>query len=97
MRDPVLIQILDDVFEADSEETVLFALQRYAQERNLPTFGFTRFCWNTSCHQCIVRLRTQVGTARDHACQAPVEPGLCVESVPRVLHWPTRTKSHSQK
>jgi hypothetical protein len=87
MRSTVHIRILDDIFETDAEDTVLFALQRYAQERNLPTYGFTRFCWNTSCRQCVVKLRQDDIGCRDFACQAPVEDGLQVQSVPRVLHW----------
>ena len=66
---------------------MLFALQRYAQARKLPVYGFTRFCWNTSCRQCVVKLQNGNDTCRDYACQTPVSEDLQVLSLPRVLNW----------
>ena len=87
MRATVRIKILDDVFETDAEDTVLFALQRYAQARDLPVYGFTRFCWNSNCRQCVVKLQTKDGACSDFACQAPVTEEMRVLSLPRVLNW----------
>ena len=87
MRPKVRIKILDDEFETDAEDTVLFALQRYGQARNLPLYGFTRFCWNSSCRQCVVKLQSDELIYRDFACQTPVTEDLHILSLPRVLHW----------
>lgn len=87
MRSTVRIRILDDDFETDAEDTVLFALQRYAQARDLPVYGFTRFCWNTNCRQCVVKIQKDGECSRDFACQAPVSEDLQVQSLPRVLNW----------
>jgi len=96
MRDKVRIKVLEDSFETDAEDTVLFALQRYAQARDLPLYGFTRFCWNSSCGQCIVKLQSEGVRYGDLACQTPVTEDLQVLSLPRVLNWAryllTRTK-----
>jgi hypothetical protein len=96
MRSTVHIRILEDLFETDADDTLLFALQRYARKFGLPTYGFTRFCWNSSCHQCVVKLHSNGVGYRDHACQAPVEEGLQVQSVPRVLHWRRKSKAGSE-
>jgi hypothetical protein len=97
MRVSVRINILGDVFDTDAEDTVLFALQRYAQARGLPLYGFTRFCWNTSCRQCVVKLQMGNVSCSDFACQAPVSDDLQVDSLPQVLNWKRTLLSKSKR
>jgi succinate dehydrogenase/fumarate reductase-like Fe-S protein len=93
MQSTVRIKIINDAFDADAEDTILFALQRYAQAKGLPVYGFTRFCWNASCGQCVLKMRSGGVTCRDFACQTPVEEDMELLSLPEVLHWPTKVKS----
>ena len=93
MQSRIRIKILNDVFETDAEDTILLALQRYAQAQGLPTYGFSRFCWNASCGQCVLKMQSAGVACEDFACQTPVEPGLEIRSVPEVLRWSEKQKS----
>jgi hypothetical protein len=86
----VCIRILEDTFEVAPEDSVLRALQLYGLDRQLPAYGFARFCWNASCKQCVFKYVCDGKTTSDLACQTDVRPGLHVKSVPSVLMWTRR-------
>jgi predicted molibdopterin-dependent oxidoreductase YjgC len=88
----VRIRILDDTFEAQAQDSILRALQMYGLERNLPAYGFTRFCWNARCKQCILDFDCDGRSQRDFACQTEVQEGLQVKSLPEVLMWTVKMK-----
>jgi len=83
----VRIRILDDTFEVQSEDSLLRALQEYGTARQLPPYGFARFCWNGSCKQCWLEVECDGANERAMACQTDVRDGLQVKSVPSVLMW----------
>jgi hypothetical protein len=83
----VRIRILDDWFETQGQDSILRALQMYGLHRNLPAYGFTRFCWNAKCKQCILEFACDGTTQRDFACQTEVRDDLEVRSLPEVLMW----------
>jgi len=83
----VRIRILDDDFEAQSEDSLLRALQLYGTARQLPPYGFARFCWNGSCKQCWLELECQGGTESVMACQTDACEGQQLKSLPSVLMW----------
>lgn len=93
MQARIRIKILNEVFETDAEDTILFALQRYAQAQGLPTYGFTRFCWNASCGQCVLEMQSGDVRCRDFACQTPVEADMQIRSIPDVLAWREKLES----
>ena len=68
----VHIRILDEWFEAQGQDSILRALQMFGVARNLPQYGFTRFCWNARCKQCILDFACDGQVRRDFACQTPV-------------------------
>ncbi|MFQ5600804.1 MAG: 2Fe-2S iron-sulfur cluster-binding protein [Candidatus Krumholzibacteriia bacterium] len=83
----VAIRILDDPFETRANESILHALQVYALQRQLPAWGFARFCWNASCEQCVLDVSCGDGRWRGLACQTQVREGLRVHTLPEVLMW----------
>ena len=83
----VRIRILDDNFDAQSEDSLLRTLQLYCAARQLPPYGFARFCWNGSCKQCWLDLECNGATDRAMACQTDVCEGQELKSVPSVLMW----------
>jgi len=92
MADKVQIRILDDEFEVDSEDSILRALQLYGVSRRLPSYGFNRFCWNASCHHCVLAFACDGERRSDHACQTDVREGMRILTLPRVLHWKRRLR-----
>ena len=93
MARKILIRILADVFEADAEESVLRALQMFGIARKLPSYGFTRFCWNAKCKQCILEYVCNGQRTKDFACQTQVEPGMQICTLPKVLMWKSKVGS----
>lgn len=91
----VRIRILADEFEATGEDSVLRALQLFGIERRLPDYGFTRFCWNAKCQQCILEFTCDGTRQRDFACQTEVRPDLQVHTLPEVLKWSSKVKSET--
>jgi hypothetical protein len=91
----VRIRILGEWFEAQGQDSILRALQMFGVARNLPQYGFTRFCWNARCKQCILDFACDGQARRDFACQTEVRDGLQVNSLPEVLMW--RSKLPSRK
>jgi len=83
----VPIRILDDAWEASAEDSLLRALQMYGVDRRLPAYGFTRFCWNAKCQQCILEFVCEGAHQKDYACQTEVQPGLQICTLPDVLMW----------
>lgn len=95
MAGKIRIRILADEFAAAAEDSILRALQLFGIERRLPDYGFTRFCWNAKCKQCLVDFTCDGERRRDFACQTEVRPGLQVHSLPEVLMWSSKVKSES--
>ena len=87
MSERIRIRILEDEFEVQPGGSLLHALQLYGLARDLPAYGFTRFCWNAKCKQCILELTCQGFTSHDFACQTDVSDGLEVHTLPQVLMW----------
>ncbi len=88
------IRVLDKTFAAAADDSILRALQQYGLERGLPAYGFTRFCWNASCTECILSFDRGQGVEVDFACQTAVCEGMQILDLPTVLHWKrTRTRS----
>lgn len=83
----VRIQILDDPFETRCGGSILQALQEYGIARDLPGYGFTRFCWNASCEQCVLTFERGEGREVDYACQTTTCAGMRLHTLPDVLHW----------
>lgn len=89
------IRILDEIFEAHAEDSLLRALQMFGLARNLPAYGFTRFCWNAKCKQCILEYVCNGQRTRDFACQTQVQPDMQVCTLPDVLMWKSKVKSEA--
>jgi predicted molibdopterin-dependent oxidoreductase YjgC len=87
VADKVHIRIFDDVFEVDSGDSILRALQLYGVARDLPSYGFNRFCWNASCQHCVLAFACDGKRTSDYACQTDVREGMRILTLPRVLHW----------
>ena len=87
MARKVRIRVLADSFAATADDSILRALQEYGIARNLPSYGFTRFCWNASCEQCILSFDRGAGSERDFACLTSVCEGMEIHSLPAVLYW----------
>ena len=89
----VRIEIRGEPFEARADDSILRALQEYGIACQLPDYGFTRFCWNASCGQCVLMFDRGDGVESGFACQTQVCAGLRIISLPAVLCWkrvPTR-------
>lgn len=94
MARKIRIHIRTEPFEATADDSILRALQEYGIAHELPAYGFTRFCWNASCEQCILTFDRGDGVETNFACQTPICDGLQVFSLPEVLHWKrARTRS----
>jgi NADH dehydrogenase/NADH:ubiquinone oxidoreductase subunit G len=87
MDGKVRIRILDDTIEVPPGDSILRALQIYGILRKLPAYGFTRFCWNAKCKQCILRFSCDGVRERDFACQTEARDGMQVHTLPDVLKW----------
>jgi len=87
MSGTLKIQILDDVVEVPAGDSILRALQIYGIVRGLPAYGFTRFCWNAKCQQCILEYSCGAGRDIDYACQTEARDGMQIHSLPEVLNW----------
>lgn len=87
MDGKIRIRILGDEIEIEPGDSILRALQQYGIARDLPLYGFTRFCWNHKCKQCY--LSYSVDGQRDcgFACQTEAVDGTCVHTLPKVLMW----------
>src|SRR5262249_11762591 len=83
----IRIRILEDDFEVEPGDSILRALQQYGVERDLPAYGFTRFCWNAKCRQCVLVFSCRGQHQRDFACQTEVREGIEIHTLPRVLMW----------
>ena len=83
----VRVRILDDTIEIPAGDSILRALQIYATLRKLPAYGFTRFCWNAKCQQCILVYSCNGVRERDYACQTEACDGTRVHTLPEVLKW----------
>ncbi len=86
------IRILEDPFELPDGGSLLHALQLYGVARDLPDYGFTRFCWNAKCKQCVLELTCDGRTRRDFACQTDTCDGLEVHTLPEVLMWKPKSR-----
>ena len=94
MARKVRIEIRGEPFEASADDSILRALQEYGIARNLPAYGFTRFCWNTSCEECVLTFDRGDGAETYFACETPTCAGLQILSLPEALHWKrVRTRS----
>jgi hypothetical protein len=91
----VRIRVLDDGFEAIAEDSILRALQMYGLARDLPSYGFARFCWNANCRQCILEFECDGARRRDFACQTDVREGMRIRTLPAVLMWKRKLKVQS--
>ena len=89
------IRILDEIFEATAEDSLLRALQMFGLARKLPDYGFTRFCWNAKCKQCILEYACEGRRTKDFACQTPVQPDLQICTLPEVLMWKSKVRSEA--
>jgi hypothetical protein len=87
MSSTLRIRILDDEIEVPAGDSILRALQIYALARKLPAYGFTRFCWNARCQQCVLVYRSEDETRCDNACQTEARDGMQVLTLPDVLKW----------
>ena len=83
----VRIEILGDSFEVREGDSILHALQEYGIARNLPAYGFTRFCWNASCEQCVLTFERGAGHEVDYACLTTTCAGMRILTLPDVLYW----------
>lgn len=95
MPKKIPIRVLGDEFEVVSEDSILRALQLYGYERGLPSYGFSRFCWNASCKQCVLRFECDGVRQNDFACQTDVRENMRILSVPQVLMWKNKLKVRS--
>ena len=93
MQRTLRIQILDEEFEADAEDSLLRALQFYGIRRDLPDHDFKSFCWNADCHQCLVEIECQGVRGLRFACQTSPLPGMAIRSIPGILRWDRKLKS----
>jgi hypothetical protein len=89
------IRILDQAFEVQAEDSLLRALQMFGVARNMPDYGFTRFCWNAKCKQCILEYVCDGQPATDFACQTQCRPDMQVRTLPHVLMWKLKVKSEA--
>jgi len=83
----IRVHILDDVIEVQPGDSILRTLQQYGVARGLPAYGFTRFCWNAKCKQCILDFSYDGVRNNDFACQTEARDGTRVHSLPEVLRW----------
>ena len=95
MAKKIPIQVLGDEFEAAADDSILRALQLYGYERGLPSYGFSRFCWNASCKQCVLRFECDGTRQSDFACQTDVKEGMRILTLPQVLMWKHKIKERS--
>jgi hypothetical protein len=91
MSAPLRIRILDDVIEVPAGDSILRALQIYSIARQLPAYGFARFCWNARCQQCLLDFTlASRRRRRAYACQTEAVDGMHILSLPAVLNWKNR-------
>ena len=91
MSTALRIRILDDEIEVPAGDSILRALQIYSIARRLPAYGFTRFCWNAKCQQCVLEfVCSNSSRRRDYACQTEAVDGMQILTLPAVLNWKNR-------
>jgi hypothetical protein len=81
------VRVLEKEIEVPEKNTLL----RGFQFNSPHTISYGQFCWNGTCHNCIVTVREACGESKKHACRLNVCDGLQVvgvsSEIKRHLYW----------